>query len=123
MIKAEYRRTNAFDAPGHSTPVVEGDRASTVEVLRTLPEGSTGAELLREIERLFEALQALPAGRRADRAVLETQIRRYADRFKALEPGGWTAVSPPLPRGGDRTTSRRFFRTASEPHPRLTRVW
>ena len=113
MAKAEYRRTEKFDATGHVRPGQQAGPASTLPVIRTLPESTTAAELLQEIERLYKALHALPSRdqpntshtsrRSAAYAALEAQIRAYSDRYRAFE--GWTVVSHTCPGAGYRTSS------------------
>jgi hypothetical protein len=121
MLKAEYRRTDRCDARSPATPIGDGDHAAAIKGLPTSARPETADDLRAEIVRLYGQLATWTGGRPTLRYVaLETQIRALADRYRAFED--WTAVSPPLPKGGD-TRPRRFFRTASEPRPRLTRVW
>jgi len=103
MAKAEYRRTNAFDALPPAAPIGEAGHAAGTPVVPPSARPETAAELRAEIVRLFRQLQGADAfgtgGRRAGQSpayrTLETEIRALADRYTALT--GWISVSPKVP--------------------------
>jgi len=90
MAKADLRDDGrqACPATGPLPYFVHRGPASPIPVVRTLPDGTTAAALLREIERLYP--------QRADPAIT-VQIAALSRRYIALD--GWTSVSPPIPHG------------------------
>jgi len=104
MAKAGYRRAERSPALRPATPIGEGGHAAGSGVYRSPDERTTPDELVREIERLYRQLQALPfrdhpgilrshrSGTYAAGSVaytaLETRIRTLARRHWDLTDGG-----------------------------------
>lgn len=118
MVKAalrdDGRRSEGVDANGLRRPVPQADPASPSLGLRAVPERTTAAELLAEIQRLY--LEHRATADRATQRRLETAIRACSDRFRAFR--GWTIVStaPPAKTGRPPAANGpRYFRTAQSP--------
>jgi len=93
MAKAEYRRTDRFDALSPATPIGEAGHAAGTPVPRTSARPETADDLRAAIQRLYWQLESLPRREYPLRAhSLEAQIRTLADRHTALT--GWISVSP-----------------------------